>query len=136
MNGGGDTLFLSQVEAYKRLSDGFKKRLEGLRAIHSAVPQAEHSRQRGGPVRREPVESEHPVVRVHPVTGEKALYVNQGFTKRIVACMDVRSNDAGDLVVTKGDQYDVRERADAEGAGAGGGDDGDVCGGRGDGSCR
>ena len=41
-----------------------------------------------------------------------------GFTKRIVACMDVRSNDAGDLVVTKGDQYDVRERADAEGAGA------------------
>ncbi len=33
-----------------------------------------------------------------------------GFTKRIVACMDVRSNDDGDLVVTKGDQYDVRER--------------------------
>ncbi|KAH9944297.1 imidazole glycerol phosphate synthase HisHF [Epithele typhae] len=40
-----------------------------------------------------------------------------GFTKRIVACMDVRSNDAGDLVVTKGDQYDVRERA-AHAAGA------------------
>ena len=43
-----------------------------------------------------------------------------GFTKRIVACMDVRSNDDGDLVVTKGDQYDVRERggghADAAGA--------------------
>ncbi|KAL4242217.1 Imidazole glycerol phosphate synthase hisHF [Abortiporus biennis] len=33
-----------------------------------------------------------------------------GLTKRIVACMDVRSNDAGDLVVTKGDQYDVREK--------------------------
>ncbi|TBU63851.1 imidazole glycerol phosphate synthase HisHF [Dichomitus squalens] len=33
-----------------------------------------------------------------------------GFTKRIIACMDVRSNDDGDLVVTKGDQYDVRER--------------------------
>jgi glutamine amidotransferase/cyclase len=32
-------------------------------------------------------------------------------TKRIVACMDVRANDEGDLVVTKGDQYDVRERA-------------------------
>jgi glutamine amidotransferase/cyclase len=30
-------------------------------------------------------------------------------TKRIVACLDVRTNDAGDLVVTKGDQYDVRE---------------------------
>ncbi|OSX67501.1 hypothetical protein POSPLADRAFT_1164882 [Postia placenta MAD-698-R-SB12] len=34
-----------------------------------------------------------------------------GLTKRIVACMDVRSNDNGDLVVTKGDQYDVREKA-------------------------
>ncbi|KAF8971389.1 imidazole glycerol phosphate synthase HisHF [Flammula alnicola] len=32
-------------------------------------------------------------------------------TKRIVACMDVRANDQGDLVVTKGDQYDVRERS-------------------------
>ena len=40
-------------------------------------------------------------------------------TKRIVACMDVRTNDQGDLVVTKGDQYDVREKsvtADAAGA--------------------
>ncbi|RPD55829.1 imidazole glycerol phosphate synthase HisHF [Lentinus tigrinus ALCF2SS1-6] len=36
-----------------------------------------------------------------------------GFTKRIIACMDVRSNDDGDLVVTKGDQYDVRERVDS-----------------------
>lgn len=33
-------------------------------------------------------------------------------TKRIVACLDVRSNDNGDLVVTKGDQYDVREKED------------------------
>ena len=34
-------------------------------------------------------------------------------TKRIVACMDVRANDEGDLVVTKGDQYDVREKVDS-----------------------
>ncbi|KAF9451461.1 TauD-domain-containing protein [Macrolepiota fuliginosa MF-IS2] len=81
---GGDTLFLSQVEAYNRLSPEFKKRLEGLRAVHSAVAQAEYSRQRGGPVRREPIETEHPLVRVHPATGEKALYVNQGFTRHIV----------------------------------------------------
>lgn len=35
---------------------------------------------------------------------------NQGLTRRIIACLDVRSNDQGDLVVTKGDQYDVREK--------------------------
>ncbi|KAJ2915351.1 hypothetical protein MD484_g5061, partial [Candolleomyces efflorescens] len=81
---GGDTLFSSQVEAYNRLSDEFKKRLEGLKVVHSAVSQAEHSGRRGGPVRREPVETEHPLVRVHPVTGEKALYVNPIFARRIV----------------------------------------------------
>ncbi|KAJ7060085.1 hypothetical protein C8F01DRAFT_1026021 [Mycena amicta] len=81
---GGDTLFVSQVEAYKRLSPEFQKRLEGLRAVHSAVAQADISRKRGGPVRREPVETEHPLVRIHPTTGEKALYINQGFTRSIV----------------------------------------------------
>ncbi|KZT57333.1 TauD-domain-containing protein [Calocera cornea HHB12733] len=90
---GGDTQFLSQVEAYKRLSLEFRKRLEGLKAVHSAVPQAEHSRARDGPVRREPVESEHPLVRVHPVTGEKALYINQGFTKRIVGYKQEESDN-------------------------------------------
>ncbi|KIJ56157.1 hypothetical protein M422DRAFT_57653 [Sphaerobolus stellatus SS14] len=80
---GGDTPFLNQAETYNRLSPEFKKRLEGLKVVHSAVAQAEYSRGRGGPIRREPVETEHPVVRVHPVTGEKALFVNQGFTRRI-----------------------------------------------------
>lgn len=35
--------------------------------------------------------------------------VARGLAKRVIACLDVRANDAGDLVVTKGDQYDVRE---------------------------
>lgn len=39
----------------------------------------------------------------------RAEMTRNGFTKRIVACLDVRANDQGDLVVTKGDQYDVRE---------------------------
>ncbi|KAG5640779.1 hypothetical protein DXG03_007233 [Asterophora parasitica] len=81
---GGDTIFVSQVEAYKRLSPEFQKLLEGLRAVHTAVAQAEYSHKKGHPVRRVPVETEHPVVRVHPATGEKALFLNQGFTKNIV----------------------------------------------------
>ncbi|KIJ45676.1 hypothetical protein M422DRAFT_67124 [Sphaerobolus stellatus SS14] len=39
-----------------------------------------------------------------------------GFIRRVVACLDVRANDEGDLVVTKGDQYDVREKAEAGGS--------------------
>ncbi|TFK25245.1 alpha-ketoglutarate-dependent taurine dioxygenase [Coprinopsis marcescibilis] len=81
---GGDTLFLSTVEAYNRLSPEFKKRLEGLTALHSGVEQIEESRKRNGPTRREGVQSIHPVVRVHPVTGEKALYINPAFTRHIV----------------------------------------------------
>lgn len=43
--------------------------------------------------------------------------VHEGLTRRVIACLDVRTNDYGDLVVTKGDQYDVRER---DGVNAGG----------------
>ena len=41
----------------------------------------------------------------------------RGLSKRVIACLDVRSNDAGDLVVTKGDQYDVREEGDVRNLG-------------------
>jgi len=81
---GGDTAFVNQVEAYNRLSPALKERLHGLKAVHSGIEQAEFSRGRGGVVRREPVTNEHPLVRTHPVTGEKALFVNTGFTRSIV----------------------------------------------------
>lgn len=42
----------------------------------------------------------------------KSPSIKQGLTRRIIACLDVRANDQGDLVVTKGDQYDVREKSD------------------------
>lgn len=75
---GGDTLFASQVEAYNRLSEALKERLHGLKAVHSGFEQAAFSRDRDGVVRREPVKNEHPIVRTHPVTGEKALFINTG----------------------------------------------------------
>ncbi|EIM92933.1 alpha-ketoglutarate-dependent sulfonate dioxygenase [Stereum hirsutum FP-91666 SS1] len=83
---GGDTVYASQVSTLKKLSPQFVAFLRTLKAVHSGVEQAEHSRsgKRGGIVRREPVETVHPVVRRHPVTGEEALYVNRQFTRRIV----------------------------------------------------
>lgn len=73
---GGDTLFANAVEAYERLSEPFKERLHGLKAVHSGIEQANASLKRGSIKRREPVANVHPIVRTHPVTGEKALYVN------------------------------------------------------------
>ncbi|EWC44959.1 hypothetical protein DRE_01018 [Drechslerella stenobrocha 248] len=81
---GGDTLFANMAEAYNRLSPEFRKRLQGLKAVHSAHEQATASLTRGGIVRREPITSVHPVVREHPVTKEKALFVNPQFTRYII----------------------------------------------------
>jgi taurine dioxygenase/sulfonate dioxygenase len=77
---GGDTSFANHVEAYNRLSPLLKERLHGLKAVHSGFEQAAFSRERGGVVRREPVQSEHPIVRTHPATGEKGLFINGGCT--------------------------------------------------------
>ncbi|KAH8594562.1 hypothetical protein B0O99DRAFT_625213 [Bisporella sp. PMI_857] len=89
---GGDTGWTSQVAAYERLSDPIKKLLHGLRAEHSGFPQADNARRDGKFVRREPVKSDHPIVRVHPVTGEKALFVNPGFTKTIIGLKEEESD--------------------------------------------
>ncbi|QRV76175.1 TfdA family taurine catabolism dioxygenase TauD [Ceratobasidium sp. AG-Ba] len=94
-SGGGDTSFVSQVQALKKLSAPFVAWLRTLTAVHSGVQQAEYSRsgRRGGVVRRDPVEHVHPVVRKHPVTGEEALYVNQQFTTRIVGLKQEESEN-------------------------------------------
>jgi len=83
---GGDTGYVSQTEAFNRLSPSFREYLETLSVLHSGVAQAEYSRagNRGGVVKREPVETVHPLVRTHPVTGQKALFINKQFSRRII----------------------------------------------------
>ncbi|KAK1759184.1 hypothetical protein QBC47DRAFT_293151 [Echria macrotheca] len=81
---GGDTLFVDAAEAYNRLSPLFRERLHGLKATHSGIEQVNASAARGSIKRREPVVNEHPIIRTHPATGEKAIYVNPQFTRDIV----------------------------------------------------
>ncbi|KAH7327890.1 alpha-ketoglutarate-dependent taurine dioxygenase [Stachybotrys elegans] len=89
---GGDTLFVDAVEAYNRLSPLFQERLHGLNATHSGVEQVNASVLRGSIKRREPVVNEHPIVRTHPATGEKALYINPQFTREIVGLKQEESD--------------------------------------------
>jgi len=70
---GGDTLWTSLEAAYEALSPPFRNLVDGLTALHDA---AAHRK----PDRR----TVHPVVRVHPDSGRRALYVNEHFTRRIV----------------------------------------------------
>lgn len=89
---GGDTLFANQYLAYEQLSDGMREMLDGLGAVHSAkyaytAPTTKDKYEGKTTIAyrySDVVESEvvHPVVRTHPVTGRKALYVNPMFTVR------------------------------------------------------
>jgi alpha-ketoglutarate-dependent taurine dioxygenase len=85
---GGDTMFANTYLAYETLSDGMKRLLDGLIAINTSA-KADVSRTREDRVKamkREDAKTEyvgeHPVVRTHPETGRKALYVNVGHTLR------------------------------------------------------
>ena len=88
---GGDTMFASQYRAYESLSDGMKEMLEGLRAIHSSDLFTNKARRDAANATRttklaevdETIESSHPVIRTHPETGRKCLFVNRPFTRRI-----------------------------------------------------
>jgi taurine dioxygenase len=78
---GGDTLFASMYEAYDALSDKMKAYLEGMKATHDA----DHVYRPLFPdVDRKYPCSDHPIVRTHPVTGKKALFVNASYTTKIV----------------------------------------------------
>lgn len=85
---GGDTMFASMYAAYEALSDGLKRTLEGLRAIHSSRhvfghDAAYHHNDLRGRLHNPDAATQdavHPLVIRHPDTGRKALYVNRSFT--------------------------------------------------------
>lgn len=92
---GGDTMFANQYLAYEALSPGLRSVLDGLKAVHtSASYNVGIASGRFGPMRTMKLRNdavmdaamqakvEHPVVRTHPETGRKALYVNRAYTVR------------------------------------------------------
>ena len=81
---GGDTLFANMHLAYERLSKQMKRFCEGLTAVHDI------SRVFAKRLKKTPEElhekyppMRHPVIRTHPETGERAIYVNNGFTSHV-----------------------------------------------------
>jgi taurine dioxygenase len=79
---GGDTMWTNQYRVYESLPEPIQELCRGLTAIHSAAPFGHAEMQ-----------AEHPVVRVHPETGRRSLYVNRTFTDRI-AQLDRAASDA------------------------------------------
>ena len=94
---GGDTLFASQYLAYESLSDTMRRLLDGLVGISSSA-KADVSKTREDRIKSDGKETapreyraEHPVVRTHPETGRKALYVNVAHTAGIKGLTDEES---------------------------------------------
>lgn len=77
---GGDTEWASQTAAYEHLPADIRKRIEGLRAVHKAWWDPE-------------MQSVHPVVRKHPESGRRSLFVNGIFTERILDLSEAESDD-------------------------------------------
>ena len=91
---GGDTEFASQYAAYEALSEGMRRLLDGLKAVN-ASSKADATRTREELTRQKEIVAEyvaeHPVVRTHPETGRKALYVNVGHTVRFSGMTEAES---------------------------------------------
>ncbi len=83
---GGDTMLASMYAAYDSLSPTMKGMLDGLTAVHD-LGHVGRLFSTGGPNQEQTAKTppvEHPIVRTHPETGRKALFVNPGFTTHIV----------------------------------------------------
>jgi len=79
---GGDTLWSSGYSAYEKLSPAFRRMIDGKYGVYrSAHPYLDRNDPTAGP---KYVEREHPLVRTHPATGWKSLFVNRAMTVRIV----------------------------------------------------
>lgn len=92
INGGGDTLFASGYGIFDKLSEPMQHYLESLSALHSGIDQAKGAAAAGNHIRRPAMESIHPIVRTHPVTGWKSIFVNPAFTKHIVGVPKLESD--------------------------------------------
>jgi taurine dioxygenase len=66
--------------------------LKGLTALHSADRQADDTRAFGRTVRREPVTTEHPLIRTNPVTGWNGIFFNPGFVTKVVGVPKLESD--------------------------------------------
>jgi len=114
---GGDTLFASMYAAYDDLSAPLRAVVDDMQALHDGLPGFTYqlTGTPGGSDRLQRLREEaksaiHPVVRKHPETGRKALYVNRLFTQRIVGVSDIESRNLLNLLCEHAEQSSFQVR--------------------------
>jgi len=92
---GGDTMFANMEVAYETLDDELKDKIKGKKAVHSSLGAAafvDAYKAMEGNGNLDEYSNSHPVVRTHPETGKKILYVNSMYTKRILDMEKIESD--------------------------------------------
>lgn len=113
---GGDTLFANMEAAYDDLDEELKQRLDGLIAEHDAPGFHQRMRELGSSeekveaIRKEFPPVHHPVIRTHPDTGRKSIYVCDGFTQKILGIDKEESDKLLDYLYSRAaiPNYQVR----------------------------
>ena len=104
---GGDTLFASMYAAYDALSDPIKRAVEGLQAWHDGIPYFQQyvrhmgfadAEQRIARMREDYPGAAHPLVRRHPETGRRSLYIGRVFTQQILGLSRIESHHLKNLL--------------------------------------
>ena len=93
---GGDTMFSNMELAYETLDSDIKNKIKGKKAVHSSLGAAaftENYKEMQGNGNLEEYSNIHPIVRVHPETGNKILFVNSMYTKKILDLSERESNE-------------------------------------------
>ena len=93
---GGDTMFSNMEIAYETLNEKIKKKIEGKKALHTSLGASafvDKYEEMEGNGNLEEYSIEHPIVRTHPETNKKILYVNSMYTKKIIDMDENESND-------------------------------------------
>jgi len=115
---GGDTLWADMEAAYEGLSAPFRSFIDGLRAVHdfknfrSTFPNTDEGRARLRKMEEMFPNPSHPVVRTHPVTGRKSIYVNPQFTLRVEGLEEDESRAVLDVLFRQAQvpEYQFRVR--------------------------
>lgn len=109
---GGDTMFSNMYMAYDNLSKPLKSLVEGLTALHSSehIYKGRYSDRGKSDKEIHCPEAIHPVVRTHPKTGRKALFINRTFTTRINELSEAESDSVLEMLFKHAEHLDYQIR--------------------------
>ncbi|MFQ3355941.1 MAG: taurine dioxygenase [Paracoccaceae bacterium] len=109
---GGDTMFSDMYSAYESLSEPLKNMVGELTALHSSehIYKGRYSDRGKSDIDIECPEATHPVVRTHPDTGKKALFINRTFTTRVNELSEMESRSILEMLFTHAEHIDNQIR--------------------------